>query len=78
VARVVEVTAVRLSEFSGRPADEVVRGFGWRAALVLVTPDDSWLPVAPPVDVVPDLEIDTVLDLERAIGPADRPRHSLD
>ena len=41
---------------------------GWRAALVRLKPEDSSLPVAPPVVVVPDLEIDTVLDLEAALG----------
>ncbi len=44
-------------------------GVGWRAAWVLVKPEDSPLPVAPPVPgAEPDLTIDTVLDLERALG----------
>jgi FMN phosphatase YigB (HAD superfamily) len=52
-----------------RGADVVgAKALGWRAALVRIKPEDSSLPVAPPVDVVPDLEIDTVLDLEAAIG----------
>ncbi len=52
------------------PGADVVgaQALGWRAALVRVKPEDSSLPVAPPVDVVPDLELDTVLDLEAAIG----------
>ncbi len=53
------------------PGADVVgaQALGWRAALVRVKPEDSSLPVAPaPTDVVPDLEMDTVLDLEAALG----------
>ncbi|HEX7497207.1 MAG TPA: HAD family hydrolase [Candidatus Limnocylindrales bacterium] len=44
------------------------QALGWRTVLVRLKPEDSSLPVAPPVVVVPDLEIDTVLDLEAALG----------
>jgi len=44
------------------------QALGWRTVLVRLKPKDSSLPVAPPVVVVPDLEIDTVLDLEAALG----------
>lgn len=53
------------------PGADVVgaQALGWRTALVKLKPEDSTLPVAPPaVDAVPDLEIDTVLDLEAALG----------
>ena len=44
-------------------------GVGWRAAWVRVKPEGSPLPVAvAPPDAVPDLVIDTVLDLETAVG----------
>lgn len=44
-------------------------GVGWRAALVRLRPEDSPLPTAPRVtDAVPDLIIDSVLDLEAALG----------
>jgi len=42
---------------------------GWRAAWVRVRPEDSPLPVAPPApDARPDLVIDSILDLEVALG----------
>ena len=42
---------------------------GWRAAWVRVKPEDSPLPVAPPAPRArPDLTIDSVLDLEVALG----------
>jgi FMN phosphatase YigB (HAD superfamily) len=44
------------------------QALGWRTVLVRLKPEDSSLPVAPPVVVVPDMEIDTVLDLEAALG----------
>ena len=44
------------------------QALGWRTALVRLKPEDSSLPVAPAVDLVPDVEIDTVLDLETALG----------
>jgi FMN phosphatase YigB (HAD superfamily) len=44
-------------------------GVGWRAAWVSVKPEDSPLPVAPPApEAAPDLTIDSVLDLEVALG----------
>jgi FMN phosphatase YigB (HAD superfamily) len=48
---------------------------GWRAAWVRVKPEDSPLPVAPPAPTArPDLTIDSVLDLESALGlPDPRP-----
>ncbi|MGA3056846.1 MAG: HAD family hydrolase [Candidatus Limnocylindrales bacterium] len=47
---------------------------GWRAAWVRIKPEDSPLPAAAPVSgVVPDLTLDTVLDLESALDP----RHPL-
>jgi len=73
-----EVAAARLGIPSGPailhvgddPGADVAgaQALGWRTALVRQKPKDSPLPVAPPVDVVPDLEIDTVLDLEGALG----------
>jgi putative hydrolase of the HAD superfamily len=43
---------------------------GWRAAWVRIKPEDSPLPAAAPVSgVVPDLTLDTVLDLESALDP---------
>jgi HAD superfamily hydrolase (TIGR01549 family) len=46
---------------------------GWRAALVRIKPSGSPLPTAPPAPgELPDLEIDTVLDLETALGLHDR------
>lgn len=53
------------------PGADVVgaQALGWRTALVRIKPEGSTLPVAPPaVDAVPDVEIDTVLDLEAALG----------
>lgn len=45
------------------------QGVGWRAAWVRVKPEDSPLPVAPPAPTArPDLTIDSVLDLEAALG----------
>jgi FMN phosphatase YigB (HAD superfamily) len=42
---------------------------GWRAAWVRLKPEDSPLPVAPPAPgEKPDLTIDSVLDLEAALG----------
>jgi FMN phosphatase YigB (HAD superfamily) len=42
---------------------------GWRAAWVRIKPEDSPLPTAPPApDALPDLVVDSVLDLEAAIG----------
>jgi FMN phosphatase YigB (HAD superfamily) len=42
---------------------------GWRAAWVRLKPEDSPLPKAPPAPhAKPDLTIDTVLDLEAALG----------
>jgi FMN phosphatase YigB (HAD superfamily) len=48
---------------------------GWRAAWVRVKPEDSPLPVAPPAPTArPDITIDSVLDLEAALGlPGYRP-----
>ena len=43
---------------------------GWRAAWVRLKPEDSPLPTAPPAPGVrPDLEIDSILDLEAALAP---------
>jgi FMN phosphatase YigB (HAD superfamily) len=52
------------------PGADVVgaQALGWRAALVRIKPEDSSLPVAPAAAVVPDIQIDAVLDLEAAIG----------
>jgi FMN phosphatase YigB (HAD superfamily) len=44
------------------------QALGWRTALVRIKPEDSSLPVAPAAAVVPDIQIDTVLDLEAALG----------
>jgi FMN phosphatase YigB (HAD superfamily) len=45
------------------------RAAGWRTAWVKVKPEDSPLPVAPPAPgEIPDITIDTVLDLEAALG----------
>jgi FMN hydrolase / 5-amino-6-(5-phospho-D-ribitylamino)uracil phosphatase len=45
------------------------QGVGWRTVWVRFKPDDSPLPVAPPApDARPDLTVDTVLDLETALG----------
>jgi FMN phosphatase YigB (HAD superfamily) len=73
-----EVAAARLGVASGPailhvgddPGADVVgaQALGWRAALVRIKPEDSSLPVAPAVAVVPDIQIDTVLDLEAALG----------
>ena len=42
---------------------------GWRAAWVRVKPEDSPLPAAPPVaDPQPDIVVDRVEDIERALG----------
>ena len=42
---------------------------GWRAAWVRMKPEDSPLPTAPPApDAVPEIVIDSVLDLEAALG----------
>jgi HAD superfamily hydrolase (TIGR01509 family) len=42
---------------------------GWRAAWVRMKPEDSPLPTAPPApDASPDLVVDSVMDLEAAIG----------
>ena len=44
---------------------------GWKAAWVRVVQEDSGLPVAPPApDERPDMTLDTVLDLEAALGRA--------
>jgi HAD superfamily hydrolase (TIGR01549 family) len=43
---------------------------GWRAAWVRIKPEDSPLPAAAPVTgVVPDLTLDSVLELESALDP---------
>jgi FMN phosphatase YigB (HAD superfamily) len=51
-------------------------GVGWRAAWVRLKPEDSPLPTAPPAPTArPDLTIDSVLDLEAALGlPGGRSR----
>jgi HAD superfamily hydrolase (TIGR01549 family) len=51
------------------------RALGWRSAWVRLKPEDSSLPMAPPVaDAVPDLVLDSVSDLEAALGlPAPGP-----
>jgi FMN phosphatase YigB (HAD superfamily) len=42
---------------------------GWRAAWIRLRPEDSALPMAPPPpDTRPDLTIDTILELEAALG----------
>ena len=42
---------------------------GWRTAWVRIKPEDSPLPTAPPApDAFPDIVIDSVLDLEAAVG----------
>jgi len=47
---------------------------GWRTAWIRRKPMDSPLPMAPPVEVAePDLAIDSVLDLEGALGLAPPP-----
>ena len=47
---------------------------GWKAAWVRVVPEDSGLPVAPPApDERPDMTLDTVLELEAALGGANAP-----
>jgi len=44
-------------------------GVGWRAAWVRVKPEDSPLPVAPPAPTArPDITIDSILELEAALG----------
>lgn len=44
-------------------------GVGWRACLIRVKPEDSPLPTADPSpNEAPDLEVDSVLDLESALG----------
>jgi FMN phosphatase YigB (HAD superfamily) len=74
-----EAAAVGLGVASGRAILHVgddlgadvagAHGVGWRAALVLRKPVDSPLPTAPPAPGErPDLEIETVLDLEAALG----------
>jgi FMN phosphatase YigB (HAD superfamily) len=53
------------------PGADVIgaQGVGWRTAWVRLKPEDSPLPVAPlPPDARPDLEIDTVEELETALG----------
>jgi FMN phosphatase YigB (HAD superfamily) len=52
---------------------------GWRTAWVRLKPQDSPLPKAPPAaHAKPDLTIDTVLDLEAALGPPrERPPYRL-
>jgi FMN phosphatase YigB (HAD superfamily) len=47
---------------------------GWRTALVRSRPPDSPLPVAPPSDARPDLDLGCVLDLEAALGLRDPSR----
>jgi FMN phosphatase YigB (HAD superfamily) len=51
------------------------QGVGWKAVWVRVKPEDSPLPTAPPAPTArPDLTIDSVLDLEAALGlPGYRP-----
>jgi FMN phosphatase YigB (HAD superfamily) len=79
-----EAAALGLGVTSGRgilhvgddPGADVAgaHGVGWRAALVLRKPSDSPLPTAPPVaGERPDLEIETVLDLEAALGLHEAP-----
>jgi FMN phosphatase YigB (HAD superfamily) len=42
---------------------------GWRAAWVRIKPEDSPLPTAPPApDAFSDIVIDSVFDLEAAVG----------
>jgi FMN phosphatase YigB (HAD superfamily) len=52
------------------PGADVVgaQALGWRTALVRIKPEHSPLPMAPAVAVVPDMQLDTVLDLEAALG----------
>ena len=48
-------------------------GVGWLAAWVRLKPEDSPLPMAPPApDASPDITIDSVLDLEGALGAFER------
>ena len=74
-----EVAARRLGVPSGPailhvgddPGADIVgaAALGWRTAWVRAKPEDSTLPVAPPApDAKPDLIMDTVLELERALG----------
>ncbi len=49
---------------------------GWRTAWIRLKPEDSPLPVAPPArDARPDITIDSISDLETALG---LPGHALD
>jgi putative hydrolase of the HAD superfamily len=76
--RIFEIAAVELGVASGPailhvgddPGADVVgaQALGWRTALVRIKPEHSSLPMAPAVAVVPDMQIDTVLDLEAALG----------
>jgi HAD superfamily hydrolase (TIGR01509 family) len=51
------------------------RALGWRSAWVRLKPEDSTLPVAPSTpDAVPDLVLEGVQDIERALGVPGRPR----
>ena len=74
-----EATARALAVPSGPPLMHVgddlgadvggAHAVGWRAAWVRVKPEDSPLPVAwPSGDEIPDLTIDRVTDLPRALG----------
>jgi FMN phosphatase YigB (HAD superfamily) len=74
-----EVASVRLGIQSGPailhvgddPGADVVgaHNVGWRAAWVRLKPEDSPLPVAPPApDSRPDITIDSILELEAALG----------
>lgn len=77
--RIFEVAAEELGVPSGPrimhvgddPGADVVgaAALGWRTAWVTLKPEDSGLPVAPPApDTRPDLTVETVLEIERALG----------
>jgi FMN phosphatase YigB (HAD superfamily) len=77
--RIFEVAADELGIASGPailhvgddPGADVVgaRNVGWRVAWVRMKPEDSGLPVAPPApDATPDMTIDSILEIEAALG----------
>lgn len=83
--QIFETAAVELGVASGPsilhvgddPGADVIgaQALGWRTAWVRARPEDSALPVAPPApEARPDVTIDSVLDLEAALGLASHAR----